>query len=123
MTAPWEETTLPTLVATYQLKDIFTGDEFDLFYKALPSKSFHLRVKRFLGGKHSKVRLTGMAASNALGEKIHMFVIGKSSNPSTSVTSFVDTDLKRKHGWMERFLRSGCASSIVSSKCKEEKLL
>ena len=28
-----------------------------------------------------KVRLTGMAASNALGEKMPMFVIGKSASP------------------------------------------
>ena len=31
--------------------------------------------------ENSKVRLTGMAASNALGEKIPMFVIKKSVNP------------------------------------------
>ena len=33
--------------------------------------------KRCAGGKLSKVRLTGMAASNAIGEKLPMFVIGK----------------------------------------------
>ena len=33
-------------------------------------------------GKSSKVRLTGLAASNALGEKLPMLVIGKSANPS-----------------------------------------
>ena len=32
-------------------------------------------------GKLSKVRLTGLAASNALGEKLPMYVIGKSANP------------------------------------------
>ena len=26
MTAPWEETTLPTILARYQLKDIFNAD-------------------------------------------------------------------------------------------------
>ena len=31
-------------------------------------------------GKSSKVRLTGLAASNALGEKLPMYVIGKSAN-------------------------------------------
>ena len=31
MTAPWEETTLPTLLARNQLKEIFNGDEFGLF--------------------------------------------------------------------------------------------
>ena len=37
--------------------------------------------ERCSGGKHSKDRLTGMAAFNALGEKILMFVIGKSVSP------------------------------------------
>ena len=32
-------------------------------------------------GKSSKVRLTGLAALNALGEKLPMYVIGKSANP------------------------------------------
>ena len=67
MTAPWEETTLPKILARYQLKDISNADEFGLFYKALPSKSLQFRGKRYSGGKHSKVRLTGMAASNTLG--------------------------------------------------------
>ena len=80
MTAPWEETTLPTILARYQLKDIFNAGEFGLFYEALPSKSLHFRGKHCSGGKHCKVRLTGMAASNALGEKIPMFVIGKSAS-------------------------------------------
>ena len=81
MTAPWEETTLPTLLARNQLKEIFNGDEFGLFYEALPSKLLHFQGKRCSGGKHGKVRLTGKAASKALGEKIQMFVIGKSVNP------------------------------------------
>ena len=51
MTAPWEETTLQTLLARYQLKDIFNADEFGLFYEALPSKSLYFRGKRCSGGK------------------------------------------------------------------------
>ena len=35
MTAPWEETALSTILARYQLKDIFNADEFGLFYEAL----------------------------------------------------------------------------------------
>ena len=65
----------------HQLKDIFNAVEFSLFYKALPSKSLHFRGKHCSGRKHCKVRLTGMAASNALGEKIPMFQIGKSASP------------------------------------------
>ena len=46
MNATWEETTLPTILARYQLKNIFNADEFGLFYEALPSKSLHFRGKR-----------------------------------------------------------------------------
>ena len=60
MTAPWDETTLPTILARYQLKDIFNADEVGLFYEALPSKSLHFRGKHCSGGKHSKVLLTGI---------------------------------------------------------------
>ena len=35
---------------------------------------------KFSSGKHSTLRLTGMAAANALGEKFPLFVIGKSLN-------------------------------------------
>ena len=80
MTAPWEETTLPTILARYQLKNIFNADEFGLFYEARLSKSLHLQGKCCSGGKHSKVQLTGTAASYALGERILMFVIGKSAS-------------------------------------------
>ena len=67
MIALWEETTLPAMLTRYQLKDIFNADEFGLIYKALPSKSLQFRGKRCSGGKHRKVRSTGMAASNTLG--------------------------------------------------------
>ena len=81
MTAPWEETTLPKTLARYQLKDIFNADEFGLLYEALPSKSLHFRGKHCSRGKHSKVQLTGMTESSALGEKIPMLVTGKSASP------------------------------------------
>ena len=80
MTASWEETTLPIILARYQLKDIFNADVFSLFYEALPSKFLPFRGKRCSDGIYSKVRLTRMAACNAHGEKIPMFVIRKSAS-------------------------------------------
>lgn len=50
----------------------------------LPDKSLHLKSEKRIGGKHNKVRLTGMAAANAEGEKLPMFVIGKSVKPRCS---------------------------------------
>ena len=31
--------------------DIYNADEFDLFYKALPNKSLHLKKEKDVGGK------------------------------------------------------------------------
>ena len=52
-----------------------------LFYQCLPNKTFHFKKEKCSGGKHSKVRLTGMAAGNAKGERLPMFAIGKAKNP------------------------------------------
>ena len=58
-----------------------SGESFGLFYEALPSKSLHFRGKRCSGGKLSELRLIEITASNALGEKIPMFVTGKYASP------------------------------------------
>ena len=81
MTAPWSETTLPTILSRYPLENIFNADEFGLFFQCLPNKSLHMKGEKCSGGKHSKVRLTGLAAGNAFGERLPMFVIGKSAKP------------------------------------------
>nr|XP_047142814.1 tigger transposable element-derived protein 4-like [Hydra vulgaris] len=81
MTASWNETTLPTLLLNYKLENIFNADEFGLFYQCLPNKTYHLSQEKCFGGKNSKVRLTGIAEGSATGEKLPMFVIGKSKNP------------------------------------------
>lgn len=81
MTAPWLETTLPTILSRYPIENVFNADEFGLFYQCLPNKTFHFKKEKCSGGKHSKVRLTGMAAGNAKGERLPMFAIGKAKNP------------------------------------------
>ena len=81
MTAPWAEITLPTMLSKYELNQIYNADEFCLFYRAQPEKSLHVKDERCVGGKHSKLRLTGLAAANAAGEKLPIFVIGKSESP------------------------------------------
>ena len=77
----WRETTSPTILFHYDSRDIYSADEFALFYGALPTKSMHLKSKKCSGGKNIKIRLTGFVASNMRGEKIPMFVIGKSKKP------------------------------------------
>ena len=81
MTACWFETRLPTILSNYELPDIYNADEFGLFFQALLSKSLHLKDEKCIGGKFSKVRLTGLAAANVNGEKFPMFIIGESKSP------------------------------------------
>ena len=81
MTAPWLETTLPTIPSRYPIENVVNADEFGLFYQCLPNKTFHFKKEKCSGGKHSKVRMTGMAAGNAKGERLPMFAIGKAKNP------------------------------------------
>ena len=38
-------------------------------------------LQKCSGGKNSNVRFTGMTAENAIGEKLPIFVIGKSKTP------------------------------------------
>ena len=70
MVATWNETALPTLLSVYDLKDVFNSDEFGLLYQRLPNKKYHFKGQKCSGGKNSKVRLTGMAAGSATGEKL-----------------------------------------------------
>ena len=77
MVAPWNETTLLTILSKYDLKDIFNADEFGLFYQCFPNKKYHFKGQKCSGGKNSKVKFPGMAAGSAIGEKLPMFVIGQ----------------------------------------------
>ena len=47
----------------------------------VPNKTYHFKNEKCTGSKHSKVRLTGMAAANVNGERLPVFVIGKSKTP------------------------------------------
>ena len=81
MIASWHETSLPTLLSQYKLEAICDADEFGIFYQCLPNKTCHLKSDKCPGGKHSKIRITGLAVADPVGEKLPIFVIGKSKNP------------------------------------------
>ncbi|XP_057299236.1 tigger transposable element-derived protein 4-like [Hydractinia symbiolongicarpus] len=49
MTASWEETHLPTILSRYDLQDIFNADEFGLFYRMLPTNTYHAKGERCAG--------------------------------------------------------------------------
>ena len=76
-----KETSLPTLLSNYDLKDIYNADEFGLFYKCMTNETCQLKSEKSTGRKLSKVRITSMAAANAVGDKIPMFVIRKAQKP------------------------------------------
>ena len=103
MTASWSETYLPTILSKYKLKNIYNANEFGLFYQGLPDKSLHCKGERCSVGKHSKVRLTGMAAGNVTGEKVPLFVIGKSAKPHcfSGVKSLPCRYRFQKKSWMD----------------------
>ena len=81
MVNAWSETSLPTLLSNYDLEDIYNADEFGIFYQCLPNETYELKSEKCYGGKLSKIHITGMAAANAMGDKLPMFVIGKAKNP------------------------------------------
>ena len=93
-------------VSRYELKDIYSTDEFDLFYQGLSKKTLHLKREECSGGKYSKVCLTGMAAASATGEKLPMFVIGKLVKPRCfkHVKSLPCRYLELPKSWMGSFL-------------------
>ena len=103
MTASWSETYLPTILSKYELKDFYNSDKFGLFYQALPDKSLHYKGKRCSVGKHSKVRFTGLVAANATGEKLPLFVVGKSAKPRcfSGVKSLPCRYRSQKKSWMD----------------------
>ena len=73
-----------TLLSNFDLKGIYNADEFGLFYQCLPNKTYQLKSEKCFVGKLSKIRITGMAAENAMGDKLPTFVIGKTKNPRCS---------------------------------------
>ena len=69
MVNAWKEPLLPTLLSNYDLKDTHNADELVLCYKSMTNKTCQLQSKIRPGGKLNKVRITGMAAASAVGDK------------------------------------------------------
>ena len=67
-----------TILSNYETCNIYNVDEFGIFYQVLPQKTLNLKKEKCAGGQHSKTCLTGLAAVSMNGEKLPMFVIGKS---------------------------------------------
>ena len=70
MVAGWNEISLPILLPNFDLENIYNANKFGLFYQCLPDKSYQLKTGKCSGGKHSKIRITGLVAANAIGNKL-----------------------------------------------------
>ena len=103
MVAPWTESYLPTIWSRYKLEDIYNADEFGLFYRMLPAKTMHFKSEKCSGGKLSKQRITGLAAANAVGDKIPLLVIGKSAKPRCfkNIKQLPCVYKSQKKSWMD----------------------
>ena len=64
--AGWNETIIPILLSNYDLENIYNADEFGLFYQCLPDRYYQLKTEKCSSGKHSKIRIIGLAAANAV---------------------------------------------------------
>ena len=110
MVAAWNETTLPTLLPNYSLENVYIADEYGLFYQCLTNKSYQLKTEKCSGGKHSKIRITGLAAANAVGSKLPMFVISKAKKPrcfKNIKTLPCRYRAQKKAGWTAFCLKNG----------------
>ena len=106
MTDPWKKRTLQTILTNYAKTDIYNADEFGLFFKALPKKTLYLKDEKCIGGKHSKIRVTGLAAANMNGDRLPMFLIGKSQQPKcfTNIKKLPCRYRGQKKSWTDSIL-------------------
>ena len=77
-------------------------DELGLFYQQFQTKTLQSKGERCAGGKLSNVRLTGLAAANAIRENLPLILIGKSAKPRcfNGVKSLPWLCQSQKKAWM-----------------------
>ena len=101
------------------------ADEFGLFFRCLLKNTFHLTPEKYSGAKHSKIRITGVAALDPVGDKLAMLVIGKSKNPRCfeNVKSLLCRQRSHRKNWMDNVLFEGYVRSVDNKFLKENKKL
>ena len=78
---------LPSLLSSYEPRDVYNADEMRLFFNVLPGRTLAYKGESCHGGKHSKDRLTVLLCVNSDGsDKQVPIVIGKFPKPSASRT-------------------------------------
>ena len=110
MVAGWNETTFPTLLSNYGLENIYNAVEFGLFYECSTNKSCQLKKEKCSGCKHSKIRITGLAAANAVCNINYLCLLlvkQKVQGVLKTLRNFpVDIDHKERTGWIVFYLKN-----------------
>ena len=65
LVAPRNETMLQTLLSNYKLENTINFNYFELLFKCVLTKAYHIYEEKCFDGKKSKVQFTGMAATSA----------------------------------------------------------
>ena len=76
----WHES-LRQIIKNVDPENIWNADEFALFWRMQPNKSYVANGEVFKFGKQSRERVTGFVCANMLGEKADLTIICKSENP------------------------------------------
>lgn len=105
----WMET-LPSIIADYDLKDIFNCDETGLFFRSIPDKTLCLKSDACKGGKHAKERLTVLLCCNMEGDFEKTLVIGKAIKPRC----FKNLDMKKLPVMWRHNQKSWMTQSIMN---------
>ena len=113
------------LRSKYDLIQIYNADEFSLFYRTQPNKSLYLKNETCVGGKHSKLRSIGLTAANAVGEKLLLFVIGKSKKPwcFKHIKFLPCRYCCQKRSWMDSILFEEWFVKLIDGLPKKDKKL
>lgn len=77
----WLTKHLPLISAEFDPSNIFNADETGVFWCAMPKQTLAFKGQQCKGGKQSKARLTVLVAASMAGEKLPLFVIGRSAKP------------------------------------------
>lgn len=72
---------LPSLLADYDLDDIYNCDETGVWFRSVPTKSYIQLDEKAKGVKVLKERITILVTASATGKKEKLWVIGRSKKP------------------------------------------
>ena len=78
-TNEWINSKLSSIITEFKLCDIYNADEFGLFFRLKPNKTFIANKNNFEGGKLSKERINILVCCNADGSDQRKLIINKTT--------------------------------------------